>query len=63
LFQRGRQKGTPNERTVEGQQKAAEVAEALKGAIPELFEGDSHALMIAIYKDPRHPIETQSRAR
>lgn len=33
------------------------VAMKVGGVIPEAFEGDGHALMVAIYKDPRLPLD------
>ncbi len=50
----GRKKGTPNKRTVESQQRMQEAAQVLADALGEnAFEGDAHALLMAIYKDKR----------
>lgn len=35
----------------------AETARAVSEAIPEAFEGDAHALLMAVYKDPSRPID------
>ena len=52
----GRQKGTPNQKTVareKAQARAsAQIAEALG---PDAFEGDAHAFLVMLYKDPRQP--------
>ena len=52
----GRQKGTPNKRSVALEEKVKEAAEIIEGALPEAFKGDAHALLMAIYKDPTHPM-------
>ena len=47
----GREKGTPNKRTVE-RDKATQVAVArLEEVLPNAFTGDAHALLMAVYKD------------
>jgi hypothetical protein len=53
----GRQKGTPNRSTIERQQAYAERAEILHDALPEAFQGDAHALLMAAYKDPALPMD------
>jgi len=35
----------------------AAAAQAIAAAIPGAFEGDAHALLVAIYKNPKQPIE------
>jgi hypothetical protein len=50
----GRQRGTKNRRTVEREQAQADAAERITAAIPDAFEGDAHALLVAVYKDPQH---------
>jgi hypothetical protein len=52
----GRAKGTPNKRTLA--RKAAMQAAAAKigGVIESAFEGDAHALLIAVYKNPEIPL-------
>lgn len=51
---RGRPKGARNKRTeavIEAAEAAAaQIAEALPGA----FDGDAHALLMLVYKDPAH---------
>jgi hypothetical protein len=51
----GRKKGTRNKRTVERQETIARVEET----IPDAFQGDAHALLVAIYKDPA--VDARSR--
>lgn len=52
----GRQKGTPNKRSIVLEQKAREAAEIIEGTLPEAFKGDAHALLMTIYKDPNNPM-------
>jgi len=58
----GRQKGTPNKRTVELQEKAEAAAQAIGSAIEGAFEGDAHALLMTIYKDPKQDIDLRIEA-
>jgi len=54
----GRTKGTPNKRTItlqEAQSKAAQVIADMLGE--HAFDGDAHALLVAVYKDKRNDIE------
>ncbi len=53
----GRKKGTPNKRTAQRELRIREAAAAVASLIPGAFEGDSHALLMAIYKNPHNPIE------
>jgi hypothetical protein len=53
----GRERGTPNKRTQEREAAVQEAARKLEAVIPNAFEGDSHAFLVSIYKDPAHPIE------
>lgn len=50
----GRQKGTPNKRTAEIKQAAQEMVEAIAAEIPGAFDGDAHALLVTVYKNPAH---------
>jgi hypothetical protein len=52
----GRQKGTPNKRTVALEKALADAAAKITGA------GDAHALLMAVYKDSRQPIELRVAA-
>ncbi|MDG2570630.1 hypothetical protein P7L87_24020 [Vibrio parahaemolyticus] len=38
------------------EQATKQAAQALAEAIPEAFEGDAHAFLMAVYKDPKHDI-------
>ena len=58
----GRRRGTPNKLTAERQAAMAEVAAQIGQAIEGAFDGDSHALLVAIYKDPARPIELRLEA-
>ena len=57
----GRTAGTPNKRTVEREQAAratvAPVTQAMAAAELAPFEGDAHALLVMVYKDPTLPLE------
>lgn len=48
---RGRPLGAKNKRTEERKQQLAVMAEQLQEALPNCFEGDAHALLMATYKD------------
>src|SRR6266478_401214 len=53
----GRVAGTPNKR-----KRQAVVAEAIAQVgetIPNAFAGDAHALLVAVYKDPRQDLHTR----
>jgi hypothetical protein len=52
----GRQKGTPNKRTVQREAAVQAAAALLDGTIAGAFEGDAHAFLIAVYKNPELPI-------
>jgi hypothetical protein len=58
----GRKRGTPNKRTAERETAIREAAAQIAGMIEGAFEGDSHALLVAIYKDPKRPIELRLEA-
>jgi hypothetical protein len=52
----GRRRGTPNKRTVERERAVAAAAEQIAAVLGEdAFQGDAHALLMAVYKDPRQP--------
>lgn len=52
----GRRKGTPNRRTAALQEATAVAAAAIGAAIPDAFDGDAHAFLMAVYKDPRNDL-------
>ena len=52
----GRQKGTPNKRSIALEEKVREAAEIIESTLPEAFKGDAHALLMTVYKDPLHPM-------
>lgn len=49
--------GAKNKRTVAVEQAMAVVAEKLKGAVPNAFEGDGVCFMQSVYRDPSFPVE------
>jgi len=54
----GRAKGRPNKRTTGLQEAQQQAAQKLAEALGEsCFEGDAHALLMAVYKDKTQPIE------
>lgn len=54
---RGRPKGAKNKRTEAREQAMQEVSAAVAKTLEDAFEGDAHALLMAIYKDNLKPIE------
>ena len=59
----GRKKGTKNRRTKEIERALAATAETVNSALGDnAFPGDAHALLMAIYKDTRKPIELRVEA-
>ena len=52
----GRQKGTRNKRTLQHEAQMKAAAAQLSAAIPDAFEGDAHAFLMAIYKNPSVPL-------
>jgi hypothetical protein len=54
----GRQRGTKNKRTVAAERAIADAAAKITGALgADAFQGDAHALLMAVYKDTAQPIE------
>jgi hypothetical protein len=53
---RGRPKGSKNIRSVEREELLEKVSEKMKEAVPNLFTGDAHMLLMAIYRDPEQPL-------
>src|SRR5438552_8626922 len=49
---RGRPKGAKNKRTAKREAALQAAAEQIGAAIPEPFQGDAHAYLMLIYKDP-----------
>ena len=58
----GRPKGRKNKRTRETEAAARAAAEAIGLAVPGAFEGDAHAYLMAVYKDPSQPVELRLEA-
>lgn len=54
----GRQMGARNKRTLEREAAVAKAAAKIEGILgDEAFDGDAHALLMAIYKDAGQPME------
>ena len=53
---------TPNKRTQERVAAMQEAAKKIQEAPANAFEGDGHALLVSIYKDPARPIELRMDA-
>jgi len=52
----GRQRGAKNKRTLALEQAQAEAAARVtQGLGADAFEGDAHAFLVMLYKDPRQP--------
>lgn len=51
---RGRPAGAKNKHTADREAKIAKASETIAGLVDGAFEGDSHALLMAVYKDPSH---------
>ena len=51
---RGRPAGAKNRRTAAREAKMAEAAETIAETVENAFDGDSHALLMAVYKNPAH---------
>jgi len=58
----GRQIGSLNKRTKELEAKATAAAQIIGAAIEGAFEGDAHALLMTIYKDPKQDIDLRIEA-
>jgi hypothetical protein len=58
----GRKTGTPNKRTQELREAMTTAAKQIEQLIADAFEGDAHALLVAIYKDPTRTIELRLEA-
>jgi hypothetical protein len=59
----GRQRGTKNKRTLAFEYALADTATKITGALgADAFDGDAHALLMAIYKDAAQPIELRMDA-
>lgn len=59
---RGRPKGAKNKRTVEGLEKAGRLAEAISATMPGAFDGDAHALLMTVYRNPEVDMDLRVRA-
>jgi hypothetical protein len=51
----GRLKGSKNKRTLERERATQQAIGQISAAVPGAFEGDAHALLMAVYKDPHQP--------
>ena len=53
----GRPLGAKNRRTAAVEAAAKAAAEVIEAAMPGAFEGDAHAFLMAVYKDPKQPLD------
>ena len=58
----GRPKGSKNKTSVDFEKRLAEKSEALNAIMDGAFKGDSHALLMSIYKDQTLPIDVRMDA-
>src|SRR6266851_2646076 len=54
-YPRGRPKGAKNKRTAEREAAMKEMAAQIEKAVGGAFEGDAHAYLMSVYKDPLKP--------
>jgi hypothetical protein len=53
---RGRPPGAKNRRTEEREAATAEAAAQIEQALGDAFQGDAHALLMAVYKNPANEL-------
>lgn len=58
----GRPRGTGDKRVTARDERLRALSASLGKVIPEAFDGDAHALLTAMYKDPRMPLEVRKDA-
>lgn len=58
----GRPRGAKNRRTREVEAAAVAAAAKIGLAVPGAFEGDAHAFLMSVYKDPSQPVELRLEA-
>lgn len=58
----GRKKGGQSTRTVALRAATRQAVIKIGKAIPDAFEGDGYAFMVAVYKDPRIDLDTRLHA-
>ena len=56
---RGRPSGAKNHHTLEREQRISEAASVIAELLPSAFQGDAHALLMAVYKDTTLPLQTR----
>ncbi len=54
---KGRPKGAKNKRTAAREKAVSAVSSALSNVIDGAFHGDAHALLMAVYKDPKNQMD------
>ena len=59
---RGRPKGSKNTHTVTRERRIARKAKIIESELPDAFLGDSHALLMLVYKDKTHPLDVRLEA-
>lgn len=58
----GRKPGSKATKTVERLKNVANAMAAVEAALPDAFQGDAHAFLIAIYKDPDQALKDRLAA-
>lgn len=58
----GRPPGAKNKRTAALEAKALAAAAAVEAVFPDAFQGDAHAFLMSIYKNPAQPINLRLEA-
>lgn len=58
----GRQKGTPNKRTLQRERLVKQAHQLIDDVLPDAFKGDAHAYLMAVYKDKTVPIKDRLAA-
>ena len=58
-----RPKGSPNKRSIRSVLGARKLGKRIEAALgPDLFEGDAHAFLMAVYKNTKWPMELRIEA-
>src|SRR5690348_10261439 len=58
----GRKPGSKNRRTKDLEAATAETVSKIEEALGDPFDGDAHALLVALYKDKTRPVELRLEA-
>lgn len=58
----GRKAGSTSAKTVERLKQVAQVMSAVEASVPAAFQGDAHAFLIAVYKNPENAVKDRLAA-